>query len=152
MSALFKKLNLKAQAEIIVLNAPDSLEGEIAKLSGVTAHRSIREIDILSFALAFVTTLAEIETLTPQITQKALGDAVIWFAYPKASSRKYNCEFNRDTGWQALGDAGFEPVRQVSIDDDWSALRFRRVEYIKKLTRSTLPPMSEEGKARSKKD
>jgi hypothetical protein len=27
---------------------------------------------------------------------------------------------------------GFDTVRQVAIDDDWSALRFRRVEYIKR--------------------
>lgn len=28
--------------------------------------------------------------------------------------------------------AGFDTVRQVAIDDDWSTLRFRRVEYIKR--------------------
>jgi len=26
---------------------------------------------------------------------------------------------------------GFETVRAVAIDEDWSALRFRRVEFIK---------------------
>ena len=26
----------------------------------------------------------------------------------------------------------FEPVRQVAIDEDWSALRFRNVAHIKK--------------------
>jgi len=30
-----------------------------------------------------------------------------------------------------LRQAGFDSVRQVTIDDDWSALRFRRVEFIK---------------------
>ncbi len=29
-----------------------------------------------------------------------------------------------------LGRAGFRPVRPVAIDEDGSALRFRRVEYI----------------------
>jgi hypothetical protein len=28
-------------------------------------------------------------------------------------------------------DAANESVRQVAIDEDWSALRFRRVEFIK---------------------
>jgi hypothetical protein len=50
----------------------------------------------------------------------------VWVAYPKKASRRYGCEFDRDTGWQALGDAGFEPVRQVAIDEDWSALRCRQ--------------------------
>ena len=39
---------------------------------------------------------------------------------------------NCDSGWPVLGAAGFEPVRMVAIDADWSALRFRRVEHIKR--------------------
>jgi hypothetical protein len=34
-----------------------------------------------------------------------------------------------------MGKAGFEPVRMVAIDEDWSALRFRRVEFIKTMNR-----------------
>lgn len=83
-----------------------------------------------------MTRQAELAALAADIAQKAEGDAVVWFAYPKASSKKYRCDFNRDSGWEALGSLGFEGVRQVAIDDDWSALRFRRVEYIKKMVRA----------------
>jgi len=38
--------------------------------------------------------------------------------------------FNRDTGWDVMRSAGFDTVRQVAIDEDWSALRFRRQEHI----------------------
>ncbi len=34
-----------------------------------------------------------------------------------------------------MGKAGFEPVRMVAIDEDWSAVRFRRVEFIKTMNR-----------------
>jgi hypothetical protein len=74
-------------------------------------------------------------------------DEVIWLAYPKLSSKKYTCEFNRDTGWQALGDIGFEGVRMVAIDEDWSALRFRRAENIKTIIRSFA--MSKKGREKS---
>jgi len=60
---------------------------------------------------------------------------VVWFAYPKGSSKKYTSQINRDNGWAVLGKAGFEPVRMVAIDEDWSAVRFRRVEFIKTMTR-----------------
>ena len=30
-----------------------------------------------------------------------------------------------------LNDSGFHGIRIVSIDNDWSALRFRNVKYIK---------------------
>jgi hypothetical protein len=63
------------------------------------------------------------------------GDAIVWFAYPKGTSKRYTCDFNRDTGWDVLGRLGFEPVRQVALDEDWSALRFRRAEFIQSLRR-----------------
>ncbi|HSN74115.1 MAG TPA: hypothetical protein VL334_03360 [Anaerolineae bacterium] len=149
MSFVFKKLNLKDQAEIVVLDAPASFEPEIAALEGVAVRRSVDEVEQVQFSLAFVTRQAQIDQVAAQIAQKMDGDAVVWFAYPKGSSKRYQCDFNRDTGWAALGAAGFEPVRQVAIDADWSALRFRRVEYIKKLTRSKLDAISEAGKERT---
>ena len=84
------------------------------------------------------------------IANRAQGDAIVWFAYPKGTSKRYKSEINRDTGWQALGQAGFEPVRAVAIDEDWSALRFRRVEFIKTMTRAKEHRMTAQGKARSK--
>ena len=69
-----------------------------------------------------------------------------WFAYPKGTSKKFKCEFNRDNGWKELGVLGFEPVRAVAIDEDWTALRFRRAENIKKMTRNMA--ITEEGKRR----
>lgn len=59
------------------------------------------------------------------------GDAILWFAYPKGTSKKYKCEFNRDNGWDVIRAAGFDTVRAVAIDEDWSALRFRRKEFIR---------------------
>ena len=130
----FAKLNLKDQAEIVVLNAPASFEPELKSLKGVTVRRDAKGGDI-DFSLAFVMTQKEVDTLGPQVAKKAKGDAVVWFAYPKGSSKKYKSQINRDSGWAVMGKAGFEPVRMVAIDEDWSALRFRRVEFIKTMNR-----------------
>jgi hypothetical protein len=148
VSAVFKKLNLKDQTEIVVLDPPASFEPEIAALEGVAVRRSLDDVQRVQFSLAFVTRQEQIDALAGQIAAKVDGDALVWFAYPKGSSKRYTCEFNRDTGWDSLGVAGFEPVRQVAIDADWSALRFRRVEYIKKLTRSSLGAISDAGRQR----
>jgi hypothetical protein len=85
----------------------------------------------LAFGLSFVTQIAELHRLSRKLSAKAAGDAILWFAYPKGTSKKYSCDFNRDDGWEVLRQAGFDSVRQVAIGDDWSALRFRRVEFIK---------------------
>ncbi len=135
MASVFDKMNLKDQREIIVVNAPESFEVELASLKDVAIQRDLRKVTNVEFALVFATTQAEVDEMTPLLVSKAKGDALLWFAYPKATSRKYVCEFNRDTGWDALRAVGFESVRVVAIDEDWSALRFRRVEFMKTHTR-----------------
>ncbi len=146
---IFKKLNLKDQTNLLVLNSPLSFEPEISALSGVQVSRDLDELDTVDFALAFVVQKTQIDAFAPAIAAKAAGDALVWFAYPKGTSKKYRCDFKRDSGWDSLGQLGFEPVRQVAIDEDWSALRFRRVEFIKKLTRGFA--MTEEGQNRVQK-
>ena len=149
MHGVFKKLNLKDQPEILVVNAPVRFGPQLETLSGVRIVRNPSKINRISFSLAFVTQQAELDTLSKTIAQKAEGDATIWFAYPKKSSKKYSCEFSRDTGWTVLSQAGFEGVRQVAIDQDWSALRFRRVEYIRSMKRAPNRALSAEGKKRT---
>lgn len=135
MSNIFQKLNLKDQTVIVVINAPTSFESELAELENVIVRRSLDEVEAVVFSLAFVTRQEEVDALAAAVAGKAKGDALVWFAYPKGSSKKYRCDFNRDTGWDVLSTLGFEGVRQISIDEDWSTLRFRRVEFISKLTR-----------------
>ena len=148
MSNVFGKLNFKAQNQILVLNAPKSFEPILAGLKGVTISRELGEIDEIEFSLAFVTTQRDLDRIAKAVTKKAKGDAIIWFAYPKKTSKKYQCEFNRDSGWDELGKAGYEGVRMVAIDEDWSALRFRNVQYIKSMKRDEKRAMTKEGKAR----
>jgi hypothetical protein len=100
----------------------------------------------IAFSLAFVTKQKEVDAIAKTVARKAKGDAIVWFAYPKGTSKKYQCEFNRDNGWTALGAAGFEGVRMVAIDEDWSALRFRRVEFIQTMTREKKHAMTKQGK------
>ena len=136
MPTLFEKLNLKDHREILVINAPASFESELTALSGVTVRRDPGKVKAVRFALAFATAQAEVDRLAKLLSAKADGDALLWFAYPKGTSKKYTCDFNRDTGWSVLKLAGFDTVRAVAIDEDWSALRFRRVEYIKSVAGS----------------
>lgn len=150
MTPLFKKMNFKEQEAIYVLQAPDSFLPELKEMGKSTAVKtSLKGAKQLPFFIGFVTKQKEVDELAQAIGALVQGDEVIWFAYPKGTSKKYTCEFNRDTGWKELGKLGFEGVRMVAIDEDWSALRFRRAENIKTMKRSFA--MSKEGKAKVKK-
>ena len=145
MNAILKKLNYKDQKQLFILNAPKSFEQEMNEMKRVTAIKSsIGSTKEIEFFLAFVTKQKEVDDLTKVVALTMQGDGVLWFAYPKGTSKKYTCEFNRDTGWDELGKHGFEGVRMVAIDEDWSAFRFRKAEHIKSMTRSIA--MSDTGK------
>ena len=148
MPSTFDKLNLKNQRQILVLQAPETFEPEMASLRGVTVHRNPADLGEIEFALAFVTTQRTLDVVAKTIAKNAKGDAVIWFAYPKGTSKNYQSEITRDGSWQVLGAQGFEPVRMIAIDEDWSAVRFRRVEFIKTMTRAKGHRLTERAKKR----
>ena len=150
-NTLFKKLNYKTQDSILALNHPESFEAELGAMEKhATVHRNLQEAgQVLDFVIAFGKTLEEVNELTSSIGPRLGEDAVFWFCYPKQSSRKYTCEFNRDTGWAIMAKFELEPVRQVAIDADWSALRFRHVDKIKSLTRRESMALSQKAKKRT---
>jgi hypothetical protein len=149
MNPVFKKLNFKGQSPVFIINSPDSFKKEIDEIrSEAEIKTSLAKAKDISFFLAFVIKQKDVDDLVATVVPAISGDAVIWFAYPKGTSKKYKCEFNRDNGWQELGNQGFEPVRMVAIDEDWSALRFRKAEHIKTMTRSSA--MSKAGKKKIK--
>jgi len=130
MSDIFSKLNLKSEKTILVLAAPVSFERELARLVGTKVERSLSGTRQFTFAVAFVTQKSVVDRLSGLLAAQAAGDAILWFAYPKGSSKNLSCDFNRDSGWDVIKKAGWDSVRQVAIDEDWCALRFRRREFI----------------------
>jgi hypothetical protein len=145
MESLLKKLNYAAHDAVVVLNAPISFAPTLAELAkAAEVHTSTAKLKGTGFAMAFATRQTEVDKAATELASKLEGDAILWMVYPKGTSKRYSCDFNRDTGWEKLGALGFEAVRAVSIDEDWSALRFRRVGYIKTMTRRSA--MTAEGK------
>ncbi len=60
----------------------------------------------------------------------------LWLCYPKKSGR-IATDITRDIGWEPVHAAGFLGVAQVAVDADWSALRFRRRDEIREITRKS---------------
>jgi hypothetical protein len=132
MSTLLEKLNYKGNDRIAILNAEEGFISSLSEgLNDVTIDREIDPRFPYHFMLIFVRNQAEVETFIPIALHNLLCDGVLWFCYPKKSSRKYNSNIDRDHGWKTLNEAGFYGIRLVSVDDNWSALRFRSIKFIK---------------------
>ncbi len=110
-TSLERKLQLKPGQAVRVLWEPDGLELGLPKDEASPA------------VLVFVTTFAEAEERTGPAVEAALADELTWVAYPKAG--KLGTDLNRDSLAAFMTSRGVRPVRQVALDDTWSALRFR---------------------------
>jgi hypothetical protein len=132
MKKLLEKLNYKDQPRIALINTdPVLLDSLTSCLENVIIDKEIDPRCPYSFILIFVKNISEVETATPVIIHNLTTDGVLWFCYPKKTSKNHKSELTRDQGWKALNDSGFYGIRIVSIDDDWSAFRFRHTKYIK---------------------
>jgi hypothetical protein len=131
MATIWEKLQLTDHEEILLRRAPPSFEVELSSLPVRHIHRALEGLSEIRFALALVTRQAEVDALAPNIAARAKVDAILWFTYPKGNSKKFKCDFIRDTGWVTIHAAGFDTVRSIAIDEDRTGLRFRRKEYIK---------------------
>lgn len=107
MTPPFKKLNLKDQTELVILNAPEGFDEELGLLENITILHSHKAAQKIPLVLIFATKQSQVDKAAKAIVPKLAGDAVVWFAYPKGTSKKYKCEFNRDSGWAVLGEMGW---------------------------------------------
>lgn len=150
MGDLQRKFQFKNQRHMLVMNVPEEVSFFVDELADAdqVKHKP-GKADLFDFILVFAKTTAEISKFTGMISTHIAEDALLWFAYPKKSSKRYSSDVSREEGWNPLGALGYEPVRQVAVTEDWSALRFRHIKYIKQLNRSKLEAISEEGLIRT---
>ena len=122
---LAKRLQIKPGYRVRIYNAPDdyiTLLGDLP--DGVEILDSgDRDFDVVHvFARN-----SEILNRDAEAALKALKPGgVLWISYPKKSA-KVATDMTRDHGWDVLQAAAWRPVTQISVDDIWSALRFRPV-------------------------
>lgn len=108
------KLQLKPGQSIAVLNAPPGLV-----LPALVAATTAADADVV---VAFVLRQDDLGS-AEQAVAAARADRLAWIGYPKGG--QLGTDLNRDRLVAALAGHGVQPVRQVSIDGTWSALRFR---------------------------
>lgn len=127
---LQKKLRVQPEQRMLVLNAP---EGYVETLGPLPEGTQIETEPIGPFdwGQAFVHDVAELRRLAPQARDAVMYDGLLWISYPKKSSR-IATDISRDVAWEVMKEYGLRPVTQVSIDETWSALRFRPPEEVGK--------------------
>jgi hypothetical protein len=112
---LAAKLQLKPGQGVHAVRAPVSLTSVLESLPAGTESDAA--------LLVFVVNREILERERRRIIEAVSNDVVTWVAYPKA--RQLGTDLNRDSLAALLSESAVQPVRQIAIDDTWSALRLR---------------------------
>lgn len=128
---LVKKLRLAGCNRALVMNAPAGYMEKLEPLpDGVQVTQHKEGAQAYDFVQLFVHNVNEVQSLAPQAIEAVVPEGMLWINYPKGSG-KIKTDINRDAGWQTVTDLDFEGVSLVSIDETWSAMRFRPKTLVK---------------------
>lgn len=122
---LIKKLRLHTVENALVLNAPEGFFGVLGDIPEtlILSEKALGETKF-AYVQVFVKDSIEYQQWVPKAIEASGYDGLLWICYPKKSA-KIKSDLSRDIIWEMTKGTGIRPVTQVSIDETWSALRFR---------------------------
>jgi hypothetical protein len=130
VNPLSKKLGLKPGMRALVVAASSAYLKLLAPLpEGVVISEAMGGTH--EFVQFFATRRSEIEKSAKKLLKSAAPGALVWITYPKKTSG-VESDLGREEVWAAMERTGWRPVSQISIDEVWSALRFRPIEDVRK--------------------
>ena len=125
---LAKKLQMKAGQRAVIINPP---AGYLERLDPLPEGVELAETPEgqCDFVQLFVKNMDDLQKFLPVAAQAVKHDALLWIAYPKGGA-KAGTDLNRDILWDAVSQHNLSGVTLVSLDEIWSAMRFRPSERV----------------------
>jgi hypothetical protein len=118
---LARKLQIPLASTVVVLGLPGDvyleIPGECVVVSDPGAAAEAPAV------VSFLVRAEDLEAVAGPAITAAREDRLAWIAYPKG--RQLGTDLNRDILARLVAAHGAQPVRSVSINGVWSALRFR---------------------------
>lgn len=132
MSLIAKKLRLGPGQRVAVLNSRAGYQAQLSPgSSAISAHvHSSKAYDVVQL---FVNTVDELRRLGPEAIRAVKPAGMLWITYPKGGKTRGVTDLPPTPWWtkrDVLGEitsvTGYKPVAFVAIDDNYTALRFKR--------------------------
>lgn len=119
------KLYIKAGKTVLFVNAPGGYEKKIGKIpAGAVIEKDLAaKADIIQ---VFVESSADLKKHLPKLKKQLNKDGALWVSYYKGTAKK-KTDINRDSITEYASTINLEGVAIMSIDDDWSSVRFKAV-------------------------
>ena len=122
---LFKKLRLLPDQRVLILHAPGGYLASLGEFPpGTIVETEIKgQFDLVH---AFYTHAQPLEEQIDDIKSALIKERILWISYPKQSA-KQETDLNRDILREAMIASDLKAVSMVSINDIWSAMRFKQI-------------------------
>ncbi len=127
-TTLAKKFQLKEEYSVLLLN---SNPGMHPLFEGIRIQYNNFDDHSFDSVILFAKDEQEIGQLLPKADEHLKPQGLLWLSYPKKTG-SIPTSLNRDTTWSIIKEYGMEPVRLISVDDNWSSMRLVKVEERKK--------------------
>jgi hypothetical protein len=122
--SLAQKLAIKEGFSVLLVGAPEGYAARLGPLpAGVTLNPPAGPYDVIQ---VFVATQKDLEAALPTLKPMLKPKGYIWVTWHKGASR-IKTDVTRDTIWPFAATLGLQPVSNIAVDDDWSALRLKIV-------------------------
>lgn len=126
---LTQRLLIKPKYRVLLVNPPEGYLDRLAPLpegAQITTEPN-GEFDLIQF---FTSEKIVISRRVPSLLALMRPGGIFWVSYPKKTS-KAETDLDREVVWEAMQPTGWRAVTQISVDDTWSALRFRPESEVK---------------------
>jgi uncharacterized repeat protein (TIGR03917 family) len=117
------KLKLNPGRTIQVVNGPVGIQDILAPLPEFA--RFTEDTGAADVVLVFCRDFAAFNTIFLPTAKIVKNDALLWAAYPKKTNR-IKSDIDRDLLHAYAQKLGWLGVFMIAIDEDWSAMRFRK--------------------------
>ncbi len=117
-----QKLFIKEGMKVIFVNTPQGYQARLRLPKKVTVLKQPTEP--ADFIQVFVADRKELEEQLPRLKKMLSPKGMLWVCYHKGTS-KTKTDIHRDTINAYAHTIGLEGVSLISVDDDWSAMRFK---------------------------
>ncbi len=132
LSALAKKLRLAPDHHVAVINAPTGYLDQL-RPAPADVYTGLKASELYDVVQLFVNNAEELRNLGAAAIKAVKPGGLLWIAYPKGGVTKGATDLpatpwwtKRDVLGEYTGETGYKPVAFVKIDENWTALRFKR--------------------------
>lgn len=128
VSGIAKKFQLKSEYSVLMLNSNPDVH---PLFDGIRLGYSAKENTGFDSVIMFVRDEYEIGQYLPKADSSLKPKGLLWLSYPKKSG-SIPSKLNRDVTWSIVKEFDLEPVRLISLNDDWSSMRLVKTTDRKK--------------------